>query len=613
MRGTHPLRVRERERVGVGGLPVKALWHKPEREKVQSLHPIGESYPLALCAVHNENRRERNVAQRLSRQFNPGATPQSEPIPGSSQVPNSAGGYAWGVDDWERLHRFLILGTEGGTYYIKEQKLTRENGEAILRCLRADAKRTIKTIAEISESGRAPKNDPAVFALALCVAYAPTIDVKRAALDALPRVCRIGTHLFHFMQYFEDLRAAGQRYGRSVRRGLARWYQRDADKLADQVIKYAQRDGWAHRDVIVLSHPQPPSPAHAAVYQYAVRVAGAKDPNERLAALTNLGASGLWDVLPQGIKAFESLRSASDVKAALAIVRESKLPREAIEQVNTEWLKDKETWAVLLPHMLPEAMIRNLGVMTSRELLVPMSDATKHVISVLSSEEALRRARMHPLKVLAAFMAYTGGKGVRGSLAWTPVQKIVDALDRAFYMTFQNVTPSNKRILLALDVSGSMSWGEIAGMPGMTPRVAAGALALVTAATEPNHHIVGFSDTLRELAISPRQRLDQVLAYIDKVPMGGTDCSLPMLYASEKKLPIDAFIVLTDSETWAGRMHPSQALNQYRAKLGIPAKLIVVGMTSNGFSIADPDDKGMLDVVGFDTAVPALISDFIAR
>jgi len=46
--------------------------------------------------------------------------------------------------------------------------------------------------------------------------------------------------------------------------------------------------------------------------------------------------------------------------------------------------------------------------------------------------------------------------------------------------------------------------------------------------------------------------------------------------------------------------------------MGIAAKLIVVAMTSNGFTIADPDDAGMLDVVGFDTATPQVISDFVA-
>ena len=70
------------------------------------------------------------------------------------------------------------------------------------------------------------------------------------------------------------------------------------------------------------------------------------------------------------------------------------------------------------------------------------------------------------------------------------------------------------------------------------------------------------------------------------------------------------FCILTDSETWAGKVHPKEALNQYRERTGIPAKLIVVGMVSNGFSIADPNDGGMLDVVGFDTTVPQIMADF---
>jgi 60 kDa SS-A/Ro ribonucleoprotein len=44
--------------------------------------------------------------------------------------------------------------------------------------------------------------------------------------------------------------------------------------------------------------------------------------------------------------------------------------------------------------------------------------------------------------------------------------------------------------------------------------------------------------------------------------------------------------------------------------MGIPARLVVVGMTATGFTIADPSDPLSLDVAGFDSAVPRLISDF---
>jgi 60 kDa SS-A/Ro ribonucleoprotein len=101
-----------------------------------------------------------------------------------------------------------------------------------------------------------------------------------------------------------------------------------------------------------------------------------------------------------------------------------------------------------------------------------------------------------------------------------------------------------------------------------------------------------------------------VVRLVDGLPFGGTDCALPMLYALDREREIDTFVIFTDSETWAGDVHPTQALADYRRASGIEARLVVVGMVSNGFSIADPDDPGMLDVVGFDTATPQLIAVF---
>jgi 60 kDa SS-A/Ro ribonucleoprotein len=236
---------------------------------------------------------------------------------------------------------------------------------------------------------------------------------------------------------------------------------------------------------------------------------------------------------------------------------------------------------------------------------------------------------VHPIAVLAALRTYSAGRGVRGGNEWKPIRKVVDALDGAFYAAFENVEPAGKRLLLALDVSGSMTSGCGAGVPGLTPRDASAALALVTAATEPDYEIVGFfagkggwkshtkaywdfgEQGLTPLAISPRQRLDDAVKAVSNLPFGGTDCALPMLYARAHELEVDAFVILTDSETWAGDIHPAQALREYRQASGIDARLVTVGMVSNGFSIADPADPGSLDVVGFDTATPRLISDFV--
>ena len=234
------------------------------------------------------------------------------------------------------------------------------------------------------------------------------------------------------------------------------------------------------------------------------------------------------------------------------------------------------------------------------------------MLSALGDAGRVAKARLHPLAVLLALRTYAQGHGERGGLRWEPVQAVVDALNAAFYTAFRAVEPTGKRLLLALDVSGSMAMGRVAGS-SLTPREASAAMALMTAATETDTHIVGFADALAPLALSPSMRLDDAVRTVSGLPFGRTDCAQPMLYALERGISADAFVVYTDSETWCGAVHPVQALRMYRERTGIAAKLVVVGLVSNGFSIADREDAGMLDVVGFDTAAPAVIADFIRQ
>jgi 60 kDa SS-A/Ro ribonucleoprotein len=532
------------------------------------------------------------------------ATPQAEPIPGSTQVPNSAGGYAWAVDHWTRLDRFLILGSEGGTFYVRERPLTRENATAALECIVEDGPRVVRRVVELSESGRAPKNDPALFVLAMA-AGAGNDATRAAALAALPRVARTGTHLFHWLQFVQAFRG----WGRGVRNAVARWYTTQTPTaLGYQLLKYQARDGWSHRDALRLAHPKAPSVAHDVLFRYAVKGwDGVLELN---------GVSDVEEV--RRIEAVQALKAMTPATAAAAI-RAWKLTRE---MVPTELLGSAVVWEALLDAMPLTALIRNLGVMSKVGLVVPGAEATRMVIARLGDRAALRKARVHPLAVLAALKTYAQGRGMQGTGRWTPVAQVVDALDAVFYLTFENAPSSGKRVLLALDVSGSMA-SPLNGMPYLSCREASAAMALVTAAVEPEHRIVAFTTGtypsqwgtsgtgLSPLAISPRQRLDDVVQSISGIPFGGTDCALPMVEALRHGWAVDVFVVYTDSETWAGPIHPVQALRTYRERTGIAAKLVVVAMTSNGFTIADPKDAGMLDVVGFDTSTPQVVSGFI--
>lgn len=533
------------------------------------------------------------------------------------QVVNSAGGYVFALDDWARLDRWLLLGCDGGTYYAAGRQLTIDNARAVEACLAADGPRAVARIAEISDAGRAPKNEPAIFALAMAAGH-ERIETRRAALAAVPRVCRTGTDLFHFARAAEGFR----RWGRGLRSAVAAWYNgKPADRVAYQAIKYQQRDGWSHRDLLRLSHPVAPTPEHDALYRWIVG---------GTAALSRASARGkalsVTD-LPAAVRAFESLRAATNRKQVIALIREHRFTHEMLL---TEWKNDPAIWEALLDDMPQTALVRNLGKMTAVGLLAPMSDASRKVARQLTDASRLARARVHPVALLSALKVYEQGHGERAqrranALSWTPVREIVDALDEAFHLAFRSMEPTGKKHLLALDVSGSMTSGAIAGVPGLTPRVASAAMAMATARIEPEYAVVAFTSApgggyggkwgggvpgLSPLSISPRQRLDDVVRAVNSLPFGGTDCALPMIWAKKNRVEVDTFIVYTDNETWAGNVHPFQALKDYRQAMGRSARLIVVGMTATGFSIADPTDPGMLDVVGFDAAAPRVMADF---
>ena len=583
--------------------------------------------------------------RRYTNSFNTRKTPQSEPIPGREKdmAKNNAGGFDFKIDKWSQLDRFLILGTESGSYYASSKKMTADNAKVALDCVAEDGVRVVNRVVEISQSGRAPKNDPALFVLALCLKLGDD-NTRAAARAAVPKVARIGTHLFHFADAIEAFGG----WGRGTRKAISEWYtRRSPSAVAFQAVKYAQRDGWSHRDLLRLAHVKPPSDEHNKVFRYIAKGwpgVGELPPGD--------GTDIIWAAEKAKAIGNEGAPNGARTKEIVRLITDHNLPRECIP---TQYLNEIGVWEALLDNggrgMPMTAMIRNLPKMTSIGLLEQNSHR-KAVVDALGNEEALRKARVHPLSVLVALKTYGSGHGVRGKLAWSPVPKVVDALDGAFYKSFGSVTPTGKRVMLALDVSGSMCSPEISGMPGITPRIGSVAMAMVTAAVEDDVHCIGFTSQgglldgharlvadalsnyyggsgklkgfwqspgsrgdygygVSELDISPRRRLDDNINSISNLPFGGTDCALPMLYAKANKIPVDAFLVFTDSETWHGQVHPTQALDQYKQAMGIDAKLIVVGMTSTGFSIADPARKDMLDVVGFDVAAPNIMSAFV--
>lgn len=521
-------------------------------------------------------------------------------------VRNNAGGRTYKVHPLDRLERFLILGTVGGTFYVSERKITEDNIKAVQQIILEFGAAAVDKIIEIGTSNRAPKHDPALVAFALAVSCGNP-EIKAYALSQFNKIIRTGTHLFHFVTYIDG--RVG--WGRSLRRAVGKWYTEKDDKtLAYQLMKYKQRDGWSHRDVLRLAHPQATTPSQNAILKYTTQ--GTLDAMDNDAH--------------RFIEACIEVSQMTDVDEITKLIREYNLPREVLP---TQAMNDARTWEALAPSMGLTALLRNLRNMHKDGYLVQGSDAVRTVRERLTDAEGLRRARIHPAHV---FMAKKNAADIPAS--------IQTALEDAFFETFKNVEPTNKRLCLALDVSASMNspaysgggfshYGAVRGPIPPSAREWSALQAMVTARVEPYAEFVAFSHTIVPIDITPRDSLDDVIHKMSAIPMGGTDCAAPMIYARDKGLKFDGFAVYTDNETWYGDMvrnwgmgygarnsgsgngTPMEALRSYREKSSIhDAALCVVGITATEFTIADPDDLRTLDIVGFDADAPAVMADF---
>jgi len=209
----------------------------------------------------------------------------------------------------------------------------------------------------------------------------------------------------------------------------------------------------------------------------------------------------------------------------------------------------------LLKNMGLTAMIRKLGPLSAHGVIAPLSEGAKLVISKLSDTEQLKKARVHPITLLQAFKQYKEGHGAKGSLTWTANQRVLDAVNDAFYAAFDTVEKTDESYLMGVDCSGSMFGAYVNGSPNLTAAEVAGVMALAVVKNQPNYWIGGFNTKMSELKITPNMRLDQVLKVMHGFSWGGTDCAQPMLHASQHNMKVDKFVPGTGYTTtgWVWR------------------------------------------------------------
>jgi len=386
----------------------------------------------------------------------------SAAVGGSSQVIGSEDP----LTKWAELERYLILGAGDGIYYAGDPRLSVESAGAVFECLAEDGTRVVSTIVQVAASGRAPRHDALLFALALAASpkYADARS-NASALEALPQVAHTAIHLKKFATFV----TAHRGWGRSLRSAFARWYvEKPVRDLAQQMLKQRRKGRWSHADLLRLSHPKPSTKAQSVLFRWAVEGELGRSHDE------------LFDGELKQVHGFERAKQAVDKRDVIELIEAYQLTHEMIPE---RWLNSADVWEALLDTMPYCAMLRNLGKLTAARLIAPQGETTALVAARLVDHRRIARAKANPVTLLGTLLDYRKSQGVPAISA---------ALEIAYYASFANVKPAGRHVGLRLDGAAPM---------------ASTVMAMLAVRTET-------SATIAHNCVAKEDRLDAVMAAV---------------------------------------------------------------------------------------------------
>jgi 60 kDa SS-A/Ro ribonucleoprotein len=534
------------------------------------------------------------------------------------QVKNDDGVYVFSIDSMSRIHRFLISGVSSN-FYRPATQLSQEMIDTLNSLTPEQELQAVKMACDISSQGRASKNEYAIYTIAylMCKGHE---DTRKACEAAVGVVCRTGTHI---LQLADCIKSIGG-WSKLRRRAVASWYlSKPVDKLTYQLVKYANRGGWTHRDVMRQIHLKSEG-ERAQVINYAVN-AGRTDEggNDKY---THKAGNKLLD-------AVIAIKSASTLESVLKLIIENELPHEVVP---SDYKNNPCVQYALLQNMPYMAMVRNLAsysksglLADSKSVTLPanvaqlldvrnsadMSDkAEKHVLATIADNDKLRKSRIHPMHLLLALSTYESGHGVNSNSTWSVNGRIVRALNAAFLASIKMQDKLDKSVLVGLDVSPSMQSARVLDTH-ITAAMASAAFSLsLDGAFERVEYGKFASRGFEQLTIKSSSVID-VTREFSQADWDGTNLCLPIEYAIEQfhktGRVYDSIIIMTDNDTNSGG-HVYQRMNFYRNLTKTACRFVVLAFSASNFTVADPNDALSMDFPGLDADLVSTAQKFIS-
>lgn len=483
-----------------------------------------------------------------------------EPVAGAV---NEAGGLAYARDPRAALALYASTGCLNGTFYADDES---QLAHVLALCAEVDAGFVARTAIHARQRGHM-KDMPALLLATLASRDAT------AFAQAFSRVVDSGRMLRNVVQILRSGRTGRRSLGSLPKRLVRQWLERASVR---QILQAAIGQQPSLADVIRMVHPKPVDAEREALYGWVI--GRPFDPA----------------ALPAVLREYEAFKHAP----------EGVLP-DLPFQYFTSLPLQREHWQAMARGMSWQGLRMNLNTF-ARNGMFEDPAMVEEVAARLCDPEQIRRARVFPYQLLAARNAAMG----------LP-QRLVEALERALEIATHQVPTLPGRVVVAVDVSGSMSSPVTGWRKGATSKVrcvdAAALLAACVLRSNPQARVLPFDTKVRDVALPVGQA---VMAQADRLAAlcgGGTTISAPLAQLNKERAKVDLLVLVSDNQSWCETRQrgATETMRQWEVlKQRCPAARLVCIDLQPARTSQLVEREDVMHVGGFSDAVFELLGDF---
>lgn len=504
---------------------------------------------------------------------------------------NEAGGAAYRLDPKQELAQYVMTGCVNGTYYASAQ----EQLDKVLKLCEKVSDSFIAQLAVYARKHGYMKDTPALLCAVLTTRDLRLFDwVAHDVIDNAKM-------LRNFVQIMRSGIVGRKSLGSRPKRFVQEWLFRQSDEA---IFRGSVGNDPSMADILKMVHPKPATAMRAALYAYLI------------------GKEYTASDLPELVRAYEAFKAGFEVSEGAEVGSVSnvlcklfkkpadgevpvEVPKVPFQMLTSLPLSTRE-WVAIACDAGWQMTRMNLNTF-ARHGVFKVGDM-KHVIANrLADPDAVRRARVFPYQLLAAYAA--SGKDIP--------HVVKEALQDAMETAVENVPAVKGKVYICPDSSGSMSSPVTGYRKGSTSSVTCVQVAALVAAVflrqNRSARVLPFHNDVIPVDLNARDSIMTNATKLSSLGWGGTNCSAPLAQLNREKARGGLVIFVSDNESWmdsrGGRetatMREWNVFKQRNPK----ARLVCIDIQPYGTSQAT-EREDILNIGGFSDQVFQTIADF---